>query len=307
MENGVKPIWVFDGKPPEMKSKELAKRKEMKEKAEDERKEAEKAGDWEKVKQMAGRSIRVTDAMMADAKKLVRLMGAPVVEAPCEAEAQCAELVKLGLAFATASEDMDSLTFGTHYLLRGFNSKKEPICQIDLKVLLEDFGMTQEEFVDLCILCGCDYTFTIQGMGPVTAFKLIKEHGNIEKVIEKVEETNKDETKKRKFVVPENFNFEGSRELFLRPDVNRDKDELEKIIVFDKPQEEELKEWLIKQKSFAEVKVNNGIERLNKSQTKKNQSRLDSFFKATVIPAKKSVPAKGKAKGGKQVKGRKSA
>jgi flap endonuclease-1 len=54
-------------------------------------------------------------------------MGVPVIEAPIEAEAQCAELVKMGLAFGTASEDMDSLTFGTHFLLRGFNSKKEPI------------------------------------------------------------------------------------------------------------------------------------------------------------------------------------
>ena len=128
MENGIKPIWVFDGKPPEMKSGELEKRKEQKEKAEEERKQAEEAGDWERAKQMAGRSIRVTPEMTADAKKLVKLMGAPYIEAPCEAEAQCAELVKLGLAFATATEDMDALTFGTDYLLRGFNSKKEPIC-----------------------------------------------------------------------------------------------------------------------------------------------------------------------------------
>ena len=77
---------------------------------------------------MAGRSIRVTPEMMADAKRLVKMMGAAVIEAPCEAEAQCAELVKMDLAFATASEDMDSL--------RGFNSKKEPICQIELKQVL---------------------------------------------------------------------------------------------------------------------------------------------------------------------------
>jgi flap endonuclease-1 len=45
--------------------------------------------------------------------------------------------VKHGLAFATATEDMDALTFGTTFLLRGFNSKKEPITQIELKVLLD--------------------------------------------------------------------------------------------------------------------------------------------------------------------------
>jgi flap endonuclease-1 len=82
---------------------------------------------------MAGRSIKITSEMTKDAKKLIRLMGVPVIEAPGEAEAQCAELVKLGLAYATASEDMDSLTFGSNVLLRGFNSKKEPIVQIELK------------------------------------------------------------------------------------------------------------------------------------------------------------------------------
>jgi len=70
---------VFDGKPPEMKSKELDKRKEMKEKAEEERKKAEEAGDWATAKQMAGRSIKVTTEMMDDAKKLVQLMGVPVI------------------------------------------------------------------------------------------------------------------------------------------------------------------------------------------------------------------------------------
>ena len=64
---------------------------------------------------MAGRSIKITPEMMADAKKLIRFMGCPVIEAPCEAEAQCAQIVKHGLAFATATEDMDALTFGTAF------------------------------------------------------------------------------------------------------------------------------------------------------------------------------------------------
>ena len=111
--------------------------------------------------------------MMEDAKKLLKLMGTPVIEAPGEAEAQCAIITSMGLTYATASEDMDSLTFGTNFLLRGFNSKKEPIIQIELAQVLEGFGMTHEQFVDLCILCGCDYTTNIPGIGPVKAFKLI--------------------------------------------------------------------------------------------------------------------------------------
>ena len=127
MENGVKPIWVFDGKPPVLKSKELEKRKDMKKKAEEDQKEAHEDGDMELAAKMAGRSIRITDDMIKDAKDMLRLMGMPVVEAPGEAEAQCAEIVKEGKAFGTASEDMDALTFGSKILLRGFNSKKEPI------------------------------------------------------------------------------------------------------------------------------------------------------------------------------------
>jgi flap endonuclease-1 len=87
MEHGIKPIWVFDGKPPELKAAELEKRKELKEKAEEERKDAEEKGDFNRAKQMAGRSVRITPSMIEDAKKLVRLMGAVAIDAPGEAEA----------------------------------------------------------------------------------------------------------------------------------------------------------------------------------------------------------------------------
>ena len=127
MENGVKPIWVFDGKPPDLKSKVLDQRKELKDKAVESKAIALEDGDMDAAKRMAGRSVKITKEMMKDAKTLLRLMGMPVIEAPGEAEAQCAMLTRMGLAYATASEDMDALTFGTTVLLRGFNSKKEPI------------------------------------------------------------------------------------------------------------------------------------------------------------------------------------
>ena len=79
------------------------------------------------AKKMSQRSIKVTDQMMDDAKTLVNLLGCPVVEAPGEAEAQCAIMCKEGLSYGVASEDMDSLTFGTPFLLRGFNNSKKPI------------------------------------------------------------------------------------------------------------------------------------------------------------------------------------
>ena len=199
---------------------------------------------------------------------------------------------------------MDALTFGTKYLLRGFNGKKEPICQIELAQVLEGFDMTMKEFVDLCILCGCDYTHSIGGMGPVTAFKWLHEDKDIEGVLKKVAQLNSDESRKKKFVIPDKFLFEESRELFITPDVIRDKEELEKLIVFDKPDEDELRKWLIQDKSFAENKVINGLERLKKCQSKKNQTRLDCFFKSAQISSSmKKVEApkgKGKAKAGRK-------
>lgn len=68
-----------------------------------------------------------------------------------------------------------------------------------------------DEFIDLCILCGCDYTSTISGIGPVRAFKLIKETRSIEGVIEKIKEINTNPKKKQKFYVPDNFQYEESR------------------------------------------------------------------------------------------------
>lgn len=138
---------------------------------------------------------------------MFQLMGLPYLEAPCEAEAQCAVLSRAGKTHATATEDMDALTFQTPLLLRGFNSKKEPIVQISYDKMITELGLNSHlEFVDLCILCGCDYAGTISFVGPNTAYKLVKEHRTIEKIVEALEKKNNDgKNRKRKFEVPDNF------------------------------------------------------------------------------------------------------
>ena len=102
--------------------------------------------------------------MKDDAIKMLQLMGVPVIVAPCEAEAQCAALCKAGKVYATVTEDMDALTFQTKVLLRGLNTKKEPVVEISYDQMLTELELSHNEFVDLCILCGCDYTDTIQGV-----------------------------------------------------------------------------------------------------------------------------------------------
>lgn len=185
IDNGIKPCYVFDGKPPELKQHELAKRTARR--ADSERKLEEAASAAERNKQQR-RLVKVSPQHNEEAKKLLKLMGIPYVNAPGEAEAQCAELACKGKVYAAASEDMDTLCYGTPYLLRHLTfseAKKEPIVEIDIKEVLEGLALTQKQFVDLGIMLGCDYLPSIRGVGPVTALKLLREHGSLESIVKK--------------------------------------------------------------------------------------------------------------------------
>ena len=80
LENGVKPVWVFDGKPPEAKSKLLGERKQKKIDAEENKQKALDNNDMEKALKFANQSVKVTTKMIEDAKNIVALLGLPVVE-----------------------------------------------------------------------------------------------------------------------------------------------------------------------------------------------------------------------------------
>lgn len=130
--------------------------------------------------------------------------------------------------------------------------------------MLDQFEMTMAEFIDLCIMCGCDYTKTIGGVGPVRAFNLIKEHSTIEKVLEKLEQ-DAESGKKSKYVIPADFKYKESRELFVNPEVISDKAELEALLKWNKPDEEGLKAFLVNEKGFTEQKVESGLAKLAKA------------------------------------------
>uniref|UniRef100_A0A4W3GJ72 Flap endonuclease 1-like n=1 Tax=Callorhinchus milii TaxID=7868 RepID=A0A4W3GJ72_CALMI len=171
VESGIKPVYVFDGKPPDMKSGELAKRNERRSEAEKQLAQAQEAGDSENVERFNKRLVKVTKQHNEECKTLLTLMGIPYLEAPCEAEASCAALVKSGKVYGTATEDMDGLTFGTTILLRRMTAseaKKLPIQEFHLNKILQETGLSQEEvrkrlslFIDLCISLGCDYSLSL--------------------------------------------------------------------------------------------------------------------------------------------------
>ena len=136
-------------------------------------------------------------------------------QAPSEAEAQCAELCKKGVVYAVGSEDMDTLTFGTARLARHLmepESRKMPVVEFDLQKVLSGLELPMESFIDLCILCGCDYCDSIKGIGPTTALKLIREHKTLDKVMDVIRESGK-------HVVPPNFPYKESKAFFEKPEV----------------------------------------------------------------------------------------
>lgn len=291
MANGIKPVFVFDGKPPALKGGELAKRSQRAQEARASAQEAAEAGDMETAERMARRTTRVTREQNEDIKRLCRLMGVPVVEAPGEAEAQCAALVKAGLVWATGSEDMDSLTLGSGVLLRHLNfaeSRKMPILEIHLDRVLAGLGFTMAQFVDLCILLGCDYCDTIKGIGRVNAVKLMRQHGSLEALLA---------AEGARHPPPPHFPFQEVRQLFLHPDVTDPKDI---TLRWSDPDEAGLIDFLVREKGFNEERVRNGIAKLKKAKSTAVQGRLDSFF--TVLPTEPPAsPSKGaKAAGTKR-------
>ena len=160
-DNGIKPLYVFDGAPPKLKSGELAKRVQRKAEAHEAHEEAKETGTAEEVEKFSRRTVRVTREHNEECKKLLRLMGIPYLVAPTEAEAQCAVLARAGKVFAAASEDMDTLTFNTPVLLRHLTfseQRKEPIQEIQLEKVLEGLGFTQDQvcmkLVSMCLVLG---------------------------------------------------------------------------------------------------------------------------------------------------------
>ena len=293
IDNGIKPCYVFDGKPPVLKSHELGKRSARRE--ETEKKLAEATDEAERMKQER-RLVKVSKEHNDEAKKLLGLMGIPFVNAPGEAEAQCAELAKKGKVYAAASEDMDTLCYRTPYLLRHLTfseAKKEPIQEINTESVLEGMNLTIDQFIDLGIMLGCDYCDNIRGVGPVTALKLMKEFGSLEKIVEHIES----DSTKTKWKVPENWPYKEARDLFVHPDVIDGK---EINLKWEPPKEQELIDYLCKEKLFSEERVKAGIERLKKGLKSGTQGRLDSFFKAVPKTKEQLAAAAAKAKANKK-------
>lgn len=273
-EQGIKFIFVFDGKSHELKSEESKRRKELKEQAKELYNEAKKEQDVENMKKYAARTVFLTDKMVLETKQLLDILGIPWVQAPSEGEAQAAFLVKQGKAYAVLSQDADSLLNEAPRLIKnlsisskrklpgslGYKETKPEL--IELKDNLDLLGLTQKQLICLAILVGTDYNYSgVKGIGPKKALKLLKKHG------ENFEEVFKD-AKWDEFY---DFSWKKIFEVFSNMPHLEDTD-----IKFGKPKLNELEEFL-KEKDFSENRINLIIKRY-KEISSNTQKDLSSFF-----------------------------
>jgi flap endonuclease-1 len=269
----IKLIYIFDGKPSPLKSKEIDRRRQVKQDALNKYQEAITAGRFEDARKYGQATSVLTDKMVEESKMILTLLGIPYIQASSEGEAAAAQLTQSNIAFACASQDYDSLLFGAKRLIRNLaisGKRKVPNRNVYVDIepevieqqqLLNETGLNLEQLVDIGILIGTDFNpGGIPGIGPKTALKLVREHNKLEK-IEKIEASLA------------NIPYKEIREVFL-------KQEAPKIngIKFNEINYDALVNFLCTEKNFSVARVNTSLDKVKKSITNRNQS-LEKWFK----------------------------
>ena len=269
----IKLIYIFDGKPSPLKSKEIDRRRQVKQDALNKYQEAITAGRFEDARKYGQATSVLTDKMVEESKMILTLLGIPYIQAPSEGEAAAAQLTQSNIAFACASQDYDSLLFGAKRLIRNLaisGKRKVPNRNVYVDIepeiieqeqFLNETGLNLEQLVDIGILIGTDFNpGGIPGIGPKTALKLVREHNKLEK-IEKIEASLA------------NIPYKEIREVFL-------KQEAPKIngIEFNEINYDALVNFLCIEKNFSVARVNTSLDKVKKSITNRNQS-LEKWFK----------------------------
>jgi len=248
----ITPIYVFDGKPPQNKDDVLKDRhdKVANAKAAMENKSLTE----DQLNKLEKQTIRLTKEHVDDIKNLLTLMGVSYVQADGEAEAYASEMCRKGKVDYVVTEDMDTMTFGCPKMIRTCLDKSikraDVISIIDLETILTKFEMSYSEFVDMCILCGCDYCASLPRVGNKTAFNHIKKLKNIESVLPKIKD------------VPEGYEgkYKDSRRLFT---MYHDTLDIDKLDYHESEQNlDEVFTYLTHTCGMSEKRVQNAIKKI---------------------------------------------
>ncbi|WP_436925902.1 flap endonuclease-1 [Halosimplex amylolyticum] len=182
-EHDVTPVFVFDGSVVDLKDDEVEQRREEREKREEQLEQAREEGDAIAVARLDSQTQRLTDTILRTTREVLDLLDVPVIEAPAEGEAQAAHMAREGDVDYVGTEDYDALLLGAPLTLRQLTSKGDPEL-MDFEATLETHDLTWEQLVDAAILMGTDFNEGVSGIGPKTAVKAVREHGDIWGVFE---------------------------------------------------------------------------------------------------------------------------
>ena len=271
VESGIKPVFVFDGKPPEMKFKTLGKRKDVRDNAQEKWDEAKEKGLAEEAFKYAQASSKVNPEIVNDAKCLLDYMGIPYVQAPSEGEAQAAYMVQKGDADLVGSQDYDAMLFGAPDVVRNLTitgKRKMPRKNIyvdvkpeiiNLEESLQALGVKREQLIDIAICVGTDFNAGLDGIGPKKAIKLIKKHENIEVALDDIDKSIE--------------NLDEMKEFFIHPPVTD-----EYTLEWKNPNKDKLIEFLCGEHDFSEERVSKAADRLDAASGSRQQKTLDKWF-----------------------------
>jgi flap endonuclease-1 len=275
IEAGVRIAYVFDGVPHTFKRKVIRERQQVRRVARRKYETAVKEGRPEEARLYGQASVSATTDIVADAKRLLTLMGVPWVQAPGEGEAQSSYMALKGDVWASASQDFDCLMFGAPRLLRNLSitgRRKLPRKNVYIKIepelleldrLLQETELTREQLIDVGILVGTDYNPDgIKGVGPKTALKLIREHGNIEGALPHI--------KNAEFPHP----VDEMRELFLNPRTTDDY-----TLGWGEPDRAGIIAFLCGERDFSRDRVVKAVEKIESGHKKsKGRVTLERWF-----------------------------
>ena len=264
MEKGIKPVFVFDGKPTVLKQATIDERRKLRDTAGVKWKEAVERGDDEEAYKQARSSTRVDETITSTSKELLRLMGIPVVQAAGEGEAQAAHMVAQGDARYVVSQDYDTLLFGAPTLVRNLTvSGKRKIRgrqitvspeRIVLSETLAGLQLTREQLIQIGILTGTDFNPGVEGVGAKTGLKIVLKGEFEAKLHDKIPD----------------FDPAPVMEMFLHPPVTNDYS-----VAAGHPDAEGIKKMLCDGYDFSEERVNRALEGFT---AKAGQKTLESWF-----------------------------
>jgi flap endonuclease-1 len=278
LSEGIKLVYVFDGEPPELKSKIHEKRGNNRDKAKEKYEDAKDEEDIEMMRRYSSQLVRIDDEMIEESKELLNAMGIAVVQAPGEGEAQAAYFSRIKQeVYASASQDYDSLLFGAKRLIQNLTlSRKRKTVSgwveinpevIELERVLNSLEINLDQLICLGILVGTDYNPKgIPGIGQKRALDIVKKYKQPVLIFESVNEQILSLSEK------DRFNWMDIFELFKKPRV-KDAD-----FNFPKVNEKKIKEILVERHDFSVERVEKQLEKLKEIKEKSQQKGLDKWF-----------------------------